>query len=193
MYTFALVNMDIRLPDLQGWYLVVKDADTFTEMHGAVTKAAYLRYNIDPHLSGDAGHPGRAESFEGQMYNPVNLGAKWFDTASKYFFKCGTIFVNQNGGIVPKSEKIKVLKTVVKTTLEFPKSVMAEKDEWITISAWPDGKHFYISSRRRVFSPEKFDTMDEARKEALKYTDEKHIEILKEKENKKLLPKREGD
>jgi hypothetical protein len=43
-------------------------------------------------------------------------------------------------------------------------------DEIITISRWPKGKHYYLSSNRgRVFVPEKFSTYQAAEEAARKY------------------------
>ena len=78
----------------------------------------------------------------------------------------GDLLVNPAGGFVAKRDLI-VLAEIKRRDLIWPE-VFA--DEIITISRWPKGTHYYLSSNRgRVFVPEKFVTYRAARLAALRY------------------------
>ena len=161
-YKFALCQMHPKLPDLQGWCLVLHpdDPETLMKVHSGVCYLYYAKFGMNPHF--DPNGP----------YNPIKLAAQWLLSVERYLLAGTTIVVNINGGIIPL-EDIIVLETVESDNLRWNKRF---DDEVITVSKWPDGTHYYLCSNKdRIFIPSKYNKFDDAYQEALRYVPEDRI------------------
>lgn len=141
-------------------------------------------YLSDPHFfkDGDANKP---NSIYGQIVSPVHLGAGWMTTAFKLMSENGQVLVNSAGGMIPYGQVVSEIKS---ETLTWP---VAFPDEKITITRWPQGDHFYLtSSEGRIFDPIKYNTFDEALKAAKRIVPEDRIKTVGVSMPK---VKREGD
>jgi hypothetical protein len=78
-----------------------------------------------------------------------------------------TLAINSNGGMVPLNEVTIVAKEQAEM-IDWPDHY---DDEVITISRWPGGKHYYLSSNKdRIFTPPNHLTYESAKRMAVKYT-----------------------
>lgn len=164
MYKFVYCQPHAKCPDLKGWYLILEpdDVDTLMELHKGVAGLYFRKFGLDPHYN----KPELAT-----FYNPIRLAATWFTTVEKFLFTGTTLAVNSSGGWLPL-DSVKVLKGEVSKKFIWP-------DRWlwetITISRWPEGRHYYLSSNRdRIFIPNKYSTYEDALQVAQMYT--KNIE-----------------
>ncbi len=160
VYQFACCQTHPDLPDLQGWYLIVKPGDmgTLMELHEGVARRFFCMFALDPHLPQEK-CPG--------FYSPVVLAAGWLVTIEKYLLEGVIVAVNSRGGMLPLAE-VKVLSTIESEEMRWPNII---EDERITISRWPEGRHFYLSSNRsRIFVPSKYNEYAAAFRAAKKYT-----------------------
>ncbi|MCK9570176.1 hypothetical protein M0R72_14625 [Candidatus Pacearchaeota archaeon] len=161
MYRFHRCNTDPRFPDLQDWRIEIRpdDPETLEKIHRGVAAAYLARFSQDPHLK------------DNPNYHWLKLGAQWLQTAEKLLWE-GPIVVNINGGTLLLSEVV-VLETVETAEIDF--NVRFE-NEVITISRWPEGKHFWLASNKyRIFVPDKHNTYAAARKHALHYVPAERI------------------
>jgi len=100
------------------------------------------------------------------LYNPIKLAAGWLLSVERFLVQGEAVLVNANGGMMPLAGAM-ILDTVES---DDPHWDDRYDDERITISRWPAGKHWYLSSNKgRVFCPAKYDSLDEARQEAMRY------------------------
>jgi len=165
MYHFARCQPDAGCPDLQGWYLILEpdDLDALMALHKGVASLYYCKYGMDPHLKPD--------SDEGFLKNPIRLAALWLGTVEKFLSAGTTLAVNSSGGMIPL-DSVKVLATVEQEKMVWPDLY---DDEKITISRWPEGKHYYLSSNKnRVFVPPSYNSYTDAYAAARKYTENIH-------------------
>jgi len=108
------------------------------------------------------------------LYSPTRLVDGWSDTVDRLLDNDKAVYINVNGGIVPKDRSVKVVLREEKDEFAFP---VTYEDEIIRVSCWKNGKHWYLSSNKdRIFVPEKFDTIAEATMESKKYVGEDRIE-----------------
>ena len=164
MYEFARCSSDPRFPETQGWYLVLKpdDHDTLTLLHKGVARLYFSKFDMDPHLS-KSQLPG--------MCHPLQLASKWLTTVAEQLFRGHTLVVNSKGGWLPL-ESVEVLSTTTSEAMRWP---TVYKKEAITISRWPEGRHYYLSSNKdRIFMPTKYTQYSDALTEAKIYTDMVH-------------------
>ena len=162
MYKFIRCNTDVRLPGVEGWYLEVLAGDlaTIMDLHLGIIASYYARFVQDPHL--DPQGP----------YNPRNLAAKWLESLHKFLNADGRVLVNSCGGMLPP-DGIAFRGVIDSDKMIWPDTY---KDERITISKWPGGKHYYLSSTHsRIFVPDKYSTYKAAREMALEYVAEDRI------------------
>ena len=155
MYRFHLCQTHPKCPDLRGWYLELKPGDfvTLMDVHVGVCHLYWSKFGLNPHI--DPSGP----------YNPLVLAAKWMQSVERFLLSGETVLINSLGGMLPG--KAKVLDTVELDKLEWPDLF---DDEVITISRWPEGKHYYMSSNRdRIFCPSSHNTYEVARSVALRY------------------------
>jgi len=167
MYKFVRCQTHPKCPDLQGWYLVLKpgDIETLEELHRGVSAFYLQKFGLDPHLQKDMSDPGTGA----YLKHPVRLIALWLETIERYLATGKTVIVNSRGGMLALSD-MKVLSEMPSEKLIWPDN--CDPDEVITISRWPKGYHFYLTSNKeRIFVPSKYDTLEEARQTAEKYTD----------------------
>lgn len=160
MYSFVRCQTHLACPNLQGWYLVLKRYDfaALMELHLGVTNLYYHKFGTNPH----------ATEFEIATYNPIVLATKWLSSIEHYLLNDTTLVVNSAGGMVPL-DSVKVLATIESEKMVWP---TIYKDEIITISRWPEGRHYYLSSNKnRIFVPPKYVQYEAARHTAKKYTD----------------------
>ncbi len=159
MYQFARYQLS---PDLQGWYLVLKpnDIDTLMELHKGVAHLYFSKFALDP--------PPAVAKLPG-LYRPIEMAASWLQTVSKQLLDGVSLVVNSKGGWLPLAD-VKVLSTIESETMSWPNIY---EDEVITISRWPKGLHFYLSSNKdRIFSPGKYHKYEDALRVAKKYTED---------------------
>jgi hypothetical protein len=186
---------------MQGWYWYIT---TMTDMlllgekvTSGITTSATLeimkrlhknegrlndnKYNIKGHFNNQLSYllEGKLQSEmkEGDMITLERVASMatdiTFNTKLKVFLKEGHIYVGPNlmGFCFDIGQRIIEEREV--NVFAFP---VDDKPEIITIGKWPDGKHFYIkSSKQRVFTQNKYNTFEEAEREALLYADKEHI------------------
>jgi len=113
---------------------------------------------LDPHIQGD--------ELRSYLYNPIRLAALWVQGVHKFLLNGETVLVNCNGGIMPLADTT-ILETVESDDLDWD---VRYDDEVVTISRWPESKHYYLcSSKFRIFIPDKYTTYPAARAAALRY------------------------
>jgi hypothetical protein len=151
--------------DLQGWYLEVRpdDLDPILDLHRGICYRLYGKFGMDPCIERHL----KPDSEEGVLKNPIRLAAGWLQSMEKYLMAGETVLVNSNGGLMPL-DGTTVLATIEKDAMEWPDHW---DDEVITISRWPRGHHYYLSSNKgRVFVPPKYARYDDAVQAAFVYT-----------------------
>lgn len=161
MYTFARCQPDSKYPDLQGWYLILRpgDFEALMELHTGVCHLYFSKFAMDPHLA--------KERLPG-AYSPVVLAESWLKSVERYLLAGITVVVNPSGGMLPLSD-VKVLATIEAKKMSWPTHF---EGEIITISRWPKGLHYYLSSNMdRIFVPSKYTKYEDALGAAEKYTD----------------------
>jgi len=162
-YRFHRCQPHARCPDLTEWYLVLRpdDVDTLMKLHKGVVGLYFFKFGMDPHIQKD--------KTQAALYHWAKLGAHWLMSVERYLMNGETLLVNHNGGIMPM-DGVKVLETVESDNIHWDNRY---DDEIITISRWPRGKHWYLASNKfqRLFIPAKYVNFEEARHEALRYTD----------------------
>ena len=159
-YTFHRCQCDPRLPDLTGWYLVLRpdDSETLMKLHKGVAGIYYFKFGMDPHI--------QANDTLRTFYNPVKLASQWFLGVNRFLMAGETILVNCNGGFIPLLGT-KILETVQSDEIDW--SVQYD-DEIITIGKWFQAKHFYLcSSKGRMFVPDKYNEYETAYRAALRH------------------------
>lgn len=154
-YRFHKCRPHAKCPDLTGWYLELlpDDVETLMKLHKGVVGLYFFKFGQDSHV--DPTGP----------YNPIKLAALWLQSVERYLLRGETVLVNMNGGMMPMD--VPILDTVESDDLHWDDRF---DDEYITISRWPQAKHWYLSSNKnRVFVPVKYDSYTETYKEALRY------------------------
>jgi hypothetical protein len=167
-YTFHRIQCHPKIPHLTGWYLELRpdNVDTLMAVHKGVTGAYFRRFGLDPHIKTD-------EVLQ-HYYHPIKLAAGWLESVERFLFCGESVLINENGGFIPMNRAI-ILDTVESDSLSW---FERHDDETITVSRWSRGRHWYISSNKhRVFVPTKYNTLDEARHEALRYVPEERLQI----------------
>lgn len=170
-YTFVRCRADDRFP-AEGWYLKITwaDQDAIDRMHKAVASSLFMKYVVDPHLFDDNHKP---KNTIADLVDPLKLGGGWLSTLYRICDEFGHALVNPAGGIRPPSKQENVVKVLDK--LSWP---VILDDEWITLMQWPNAQHYYLkSNKNRLFSPEKYETFDEAWKVAMELVPENRIRV----------------
>jgi len=122
------------------------------KVHKGVTGLYYFKFGMDPHV--DPTGP----------YNPIKLAAQWLLSVERYLLTGEAVLVNSNGGLMPRIGAI-VLGEVESDKLIWPDHY---EDEVLTISRWPERRHYYLCSNKgRIFVPDKHNTFEDAHKAAL--------------------------
>lgn len=161
MYRFVRCQTHPDCPNLQGWYLVLKtdDVDTLMELQEGVANLHYSKFSMDPHI---------AESEMAMAYNPTVLATKWLRSIEHFLLNGITLAINQSGGMVPL-DSVKILAEIESEEIVWPDCYA---DEVVTISRWPAGRHYYLSSNKnRIFVPPWYIDYKAALHAAKKYTD----------------------
>lgn len=146
MYRYVWCQTHSECPDLKGWYVVVEpdDFSLVAKLHKGITHVYYHKFGLDPHLQ---------KSEIAGIYNPVRLGANWFNVVFNFLMNNHTLIVNSVGGWLPL-DSVTVFRTVESSKLVWPDTY---DDEVITISRWPEGVHWYLASNKdRIFTPPRF-------------------------------------
>jgi hypothetical protein len=159
-YRFHRVQTHPKLSDLQGWYLELRadDIETLMKVHQGVVSLYYGKFGVDPHL--------QADEARRTLYNPIHLAACWLRSADRFLTTCGVALVNVNGGLMLMEDAI-ILETVESDDIDWN---LRYDDEIVTISRWPEGKHWYLSSNKdRIFVPSKCDHYSDALTAALRF------------------------
>lgn len=163
MNKFLLIGRGIN----QGWWLLVETPELFATIQKSVTAGLFLKFLHNPHFE---------QCYPGQ--SATALAAKWTQMAEKYFGFYKKIIVNQNGGMVGLVgvDKLDIVEVFETETLAYPENKIASRR--ITISRWYGGQHWYLQCAEKViFSAEKFNTFDDAMREARKYALEERIHV----------------
>ncbi len=170
-YTF--VYRKVNKFDAPCWLLKVEDSETIEQVHRGVTVKLYQTVGGDPHNFRN----GKPVGPHSEIMNPINLGAKWLQTADKFMMAKGYFLVNKVGGIVPAG-RFTILDTFESETLQWPDTDETEK---ITLSKWPRGQHWYLkSSTGRIFSPVKMDSLKEAKEVAGRFVSKDRITVRRQ-------------
>ncbi len=175
-HRFHLLQPHVKCPDLTGWYLELRpdDSETIMAVHKGVAALYFFKFGQDPHIQKD--------ETQRLLYNPIRLAANWLVSVERFLMQGEAVLVNAFGGMMPLAGAI-ILDTVESSVLHWPGR---NDDEKITVSRWPAGRHWYLSSNKgRVFCPAKYDSLAEARHEALRYVP---AERIKTKECAGALP-----
>lgn len=136
------------------WLVVIDTMDLLLHFHRRVTVRAALKYGNNPHLFDENGAPKNAISV---FFNPVSLGTRWLQSAEKFFFQDGVVYMNSVGGLTPRPDVLTVQESEV-----WPQAEPME-GELVEISKWPNGNHYYLySSKGRIFPQEKCNSYAEA-------------------------------
>ncbi len=165
-YTFHLCQPDSRLPKVTGWYLELQpdDTETLFLLHKGVAGLYFSKFGKDPHITKDADCS--------ILYNPVKLAASWLLSIESYLLAGRAVLVNSQGGFMPM-HNVKILDTVQSDDISWDERY---DNEIITVSRWPEGRHYYLcSSRNRMFVPDHYNTFQAAEEEALRYVPKEHI------------------
>lgn len=160
MYRFARCQPHAKYPNLQGWYLILEPADveTLMKLSRGVAGFYYHKFGFDSHT------PQSEIAF---WYNPIRLTGTWLKFIEKYLAAGIILAVNSAGGMLPL-DSVKVIAETESSWLIWPDEY---KSEMITISRWPKGKHYYLSSNKdRIFIPAKYSTYASAVQTARMYT-----------------------
>ncbi len=169
-YTF--VYRKVNKFDAPVWLLKVQDPETIEQVHRGVTVKLYQTVGGDPHNFRN----GKPVGPHSAIMNPINLGAKWLQTAEKFIMTKGYILVNKVGGIVPPG-RFTILDTVESEKLSWPDT---DDTEVITLSKWPQGQHWYLkSSNGRIFSPVKMGSLKEAKEVAGRFVSKDRITVAR--------------
>jgi hypothetical protein len=165
-YHFHRCQTHSKLPDLQGWYLELRpdDPETVMKVHRGVAAIYYAKFGQDPHI--------QADETRKTLYNPVKLAASWLLSVERYLMAGEIVLVNVNGGLMPLHGTV-ILETVASDDIDWD---VRFDDEIVTISRWPEGKHYYLcSNKSRIFVPDKHSTYEAARKAASRYAPAERI------------------
>ncbi len=160
MYKFVYCQTHPKCPNVRGWYLILEpgDLDTLMELHRGVMGFYYHKFGLDPHYQ---------KPELGALYHPIRLAAVWLTSVEKFLFNRITLAVNSAGGMIPL-DSVKVLVEEESERFIWPNRWTLET---ITISRWPRGRHYHLSSNRnRIFVPAKHNTYEDARQVAQMYT-----------------------
>lgn len=152
MYHFVRCQPDTKCPDLQGWYLILEPdtVETLEKLHRGVAHFYYAKYGMNPHID---------VLGKDWFKHPIRLAALWLQTIEKFLAAGTTLAVNSSGGMLPLDD-VKVLATTESERMAWPD---LHEDEIVTISLWPEGKHFYLSSNKnRVFVPPQYVRYEDA-------------------------------
>lgn len=159
MYRFVRGQPNPRYPDLQGWYLVLApdNLDALMKLHRGVAGLYYAKFGPD--------NPAVKSAYMG----PIGLAALWLQSVEKLLGAGTTIAVNSCGGILPLKD-LTVLSELESEKMDWPDIY---PDEIVTISRWPEGRHYHLGSNRdRVFVPSKYVKYEDAKAAASRYTDQ---------------------
>jgi hypothetical protein len=152
-----------KCPNLQGWYLEVQpdDNETVFRLHRGVAHLYFAKFGMNPHLKPD--------SDEGILYNPIKLAAQWLVGIERFLTRGQAVLVNSNGGMMPLDGTIILETREIDTKDGYKWPDDFADDEIVTISRWPEAKHYYLSSSKdRIFAPEKYTVYEAARRVALR-------------------------
>ena len=107
-----------------------------------------------------------------ELGQQAKLAAQWLQGVERFLLAGETILVNVNGGTMPL-DGTTILVTAESDDIDWN---VQYDDEIITISRWPEGKHYYLcSSKYRIFVPDKHSTFEAARKAALRHVSANRI------------------
>ena len=166
-YTFHNCQLHPKCPDLTAWMLAIQPTDPIDllmTVHRGVIALYYNKFGQDPHI--------QANETQRELYSPVKLATGWLQTAHKFLINGETILVNINGGMLTTKD-VTILDTVTSDNIDWD---IRYDDEKITISRWPEGRHYYLcSSKNRIFVPDKYNNYADALKAAKRYVPEDRI------------------
>jgi hypothetical protein len=165
-YTFHKVQCHEKIPTLTGWYLqlIPYDIATLLEVHLGVTAMYFHRFQHDPHMQKD--------ETTRRIWNPITQAQRWLGSMHDRMKDNKTVLINMNGGWMFMEDAI-ILDTVTSENIRWGDRY---DTEIITISRWPKGRHFYLSSNKfRVFLPDKHNTYIGAFEDALQYVPSERI------------------
>jgi len=180
-YTFVKTQLK-HCPSVTGWYLKLgKDnMALLAEMHLLVTQMQLLKYKKDPHIPDGLR---RGELLP--IYNPIIYGNTWVETIQKHKENWDYLLVNHAGGWMPLDKQVKIIQEITSDEMEFPVD-RVENDVYVTITRWPNAKHYYLQSNKNHVFP-KCNTLNGAMREAKRFALDEHIKV-KEHTDQSLSP-----
>jgi len=116
--------------------------------------------------------------------NVPNLVGGWEETLTALLRK-GPVGINKAGGMQSLDSTINITSTKSCDDFLWP----SDKPETITISRWPNGKHYYLTSSLNRELPQKYLSIASAKRRARKFVSKEQI-IIKPPE---FAYKRDGD
>lgn len=190
-YTFVRVSPDHRIPQLQGWYLKVHKYDF--ELHDKLIKAmtnarAWKYFQNKDNFESD----GHTRTLVAEITHPMKMCPRWVNTLHTLFKENTYALVNHNFGLCNYPEhEADVHAEFESTEYAFP---VLYDDELMTVSRWPEGEHWYVTSNKeRIMVPEKHDTLEAAVKAAAVYVTEDKITVKRNTVLPLVNKMREGD
>lgn len=184
-YTFSKVELHLEgmKPSVYGWCYVVTDLLSFCHYQDSVhsNRLAKAFTNASQALAGNEhyGMIGYTAKLIAENNNESLVGGfgilneRFFNGVTEMLTKYGKVYFQRSGGYFPHySTGIKVIETKQFEKLVWPiESVLTLKD--ITIARWPEGKHWYITTKEGVSITDgdmtKFNTYEYAEGVAKKY------------------------
>jgi hypothetical protein len=136
-------------------------------MHRVWLGKVYKRYGTDPHLQQNP------EYLIASTFNVPNLTKSWHDTLMRLLDR-GKVLFNCCGGMMALDGAVTILKTIKRKEFVWPED---DKPETITISRWPDGIHYYLTSSLNREFPNKYKSLSYATKIARRYVDADNVII----------------
>jgi len=162
MYTFVYGQPHAKVKNRREWYLILEpgDVDTLMKLHKGVTLAYFYKFGFDP--------PVFKSELLASLYHPMRLAASWLESVEKFLATGVTLAVNFAGGMLPL-DSVEVFTEEKSKRLLWPR--YKYRNEVITISHWPEGRHYHLSSDKgRVFTTSKYNTYALAHQVARMYT-----------------------
>lgn len=172
MFVFVLVQLK-KCRRVTQWLLQTDSvlSKEVSEMHRIWLNTIYRKYKLDPHLTDYAA---KGNFIAAYLINIPKLAEGWMRTLMK-LLKDGSVGFNRVGGMQSMNH-LEVLKVEKREELLWPED---EEPETITISRWPNGKHFYLTSSLNRQFPRKYSSLTSAKRAARRFVKPEQI-IVKE-------------
>lgn len=175
-YTFLLVGLHPKVPELRDWLLLIRPEDVKVQDKVFTLTAQKhflrsLRIGYEPTPSGFDRQVQLPES-DVAVYDvipPVELAARVNFAQSKYLMAGHSVLLNAVGGWMLRRDATPVYDRRESDRLEWPK-LEENPNEIISVHRFGGCAHYYlVSSAGRMFDPNKHDSYAAAEAHALRY------------------------